>query len=160
MTAPTSRTARLIVEPEERAATIACPIAAPREQVFEVYTNPDLVPDWWGRSDDETVVDEMNIRPGGTWRYRSQTGNGDEYAFYGVYYDVTAPERIAQTFGMDGMPGVMQLQTVVFDETDEGTTLRVHVVYPTVADRDRDLEAGSEGAIETMDRLRALVEAS
>src|SRR5947208_890532 len=41
---------------------------APRAHVFSVWTDPKLIPEWWG---DGTVVEEMNIRPGGTYRFRT-----------------------------------------------------------------------------------------
>ncbi len=44
---------------------------APRSHVFSVWTNPELIPEWWG---DGTVVEEMDVRPGGRWRFRTAFG--------------------------------------------------------------------------------------
>ena len=41
---------------------------APRTHVFSVWTDPQLIPEWWG---DGTVVEEMDVRPGGTHRHPS-----------------------------------------------------------------------------------------
>src|SRR5256885_1671770 len=44
---------------------------APRAHVFSVWTDPALIPEWWG---EETVVEEMDVRPGGTYRFRTPYG--------------------------------------------------------------------------------------
>ena len=44
---------------------------APRTHVFSVWTDPELIPEWWG---DGTVVEEMDVRPGGTYRFRTAYG--------------------------------------------------------------------------------------
>ncbi|MDQ3669583.1 MAG: SRPBCC domain-containing protein [Actinomycetota bacterium] len=44
---------------------------APRAHVFSVWTDPQLIPEWWG---DGTVVEEMPVRPGGTYRFRTAFG--------------------------------------------------------------------------------------
>jgi uncharacterized protein YndB with AHSA1/START domain len=63
---------------------------APRAHVFSVYTDPKLIPEWWG---DGTVVEEMDVRPGGKYRFRTAFG-----AVEGEYREVDAPERLVQTF--------------------------------------------------------------
>ena len=44
---------------------------APRAHVFSVWTDPKLIPEWWG---DGTVVEEMDVRSGGTYRFRTAYG--------------------------------------------------------------------------------------
>src|SRR5919201_4795956 len=44
---------------------------APRAHGFSVWTDPNLIPEWWG---DGTVVEEMDVRPGGTYRFRTAQG--------------------------------------------------------------------------------------
>jgi hypothetical protein len=44
---------------------------APRAHVYSVWTDPELIPQWWG---DGTVVEEMDVRPGGTYRFRTAFG--------------------------------------------------------------------------------------
>ena len=43
---------------------------APRTHVYSVWTDPELIPEWWG---DGTVVEEMDVRPGGTYRFRAHS---------------------------------------------------------------------------------------
>ena len=49
---------------------------APRELVFKVLTDPKLIPNWWGPRAYKTVVDKMEVRPGGAWRYLNITPDG------------------------------------------------------------------------------------
>src|SRR2546426_9885260 len=61
---------------------------APRAHVFSVWTDPDLIPEWWGGG---TVVEEMDVRPGGAYRFRTAFG-----VVEGEFREVDAPERLAQ----------------------------------------------------------------
>jgi uncharacterized protein YndB with AHSA1/START domain len=42
---------------------------APRDLVYKVMTDPDLIPKWWGPRGYTTIVDKLDVRPGGVWRY-------------------------------------------------------------------------------------------
>ena len=50
--------------------------------MFVVFTDPTLIPDWWGPT---TVVDQMDVRPGGSWRFVTHSSDGSENAFRGTY---------------------------------------------------------------------------
>jgi uncharacterized protein YndB with AHSA1/START domain len=149
----------VIAEPGKHEVTLTRVFNAPRELVFQMYTDPKLLPEWWGPKGMTTIVDKMEVKPGGLWRYVQRDNEGNEYAFRGVYHDVTAPERIIHTFEWEGMPGHVLLETITFEEQDGKTTLTDSSVFQSVADRDGMLNSGMEGgANESMDRLAALVE--
>ena len=145
-------------EPGRQVAVITCSFDAPRATVFKTFTNPDLIPLWWGPRILKTTVDRMDVRPGGIWRYNQFDPDGNEYAFHGVYHDVAPPERLVQTFEFEGMPGHVLLETVTFEERNGGTMLTDISVFQTVEDRDGMIASGmKEGGIETMDRLAELL---
>ena len=132
---------------------------APRERVFRAHTDPKLLAQWWGPARFTTIIDKLDVRPGGSWRFVHSDANGNEYAFHGVFHEIVEPERITWTFEFEGMPGHISLETVTFEEHDGKTTLTVHSVYQAVEDRDGMLNAGmAEGLAESWDRLAALVE--
>jgi uncharacterized protein YndB with AHSA1/START domain len=60
-----------VTTPSELEIRVERVFDAPREHVFSVWTDPELIPEWWG---DGTVVEEMDVRPGGTWRFRTAYG--------------------------------------------------------------------------------------
>ncbi|SRR5712692_1075529 len=134
---------------------------APRELVFKTMTEPRLIPQWWGPRSHTTKVDEMDVRPGGRWRYVHLDPDRNEHAFHGVYHDITAPERLVFTFEYEGVPGHVLLETLTLEEIDGKTRLTDQSVFQSVADRDGMVQSGMEsGATETMDRLEELVAAA
>ena len=146
-------------EPDGLTVEITRTFDAPRDRVFETYTNPELVPDWWGSRHYSTTVDEMDVRQGGRWRFCiHDDGNVD--AFHGIYHEVAPPERIVQTFEYEGTPGIVQLETATFDEQDGGTRLTVQSVAQSAENRDMMIESGMEdGSRETWGRFADLLRA-
>jgi uncharacterized protein YndB with AHSA1/START domain len=127
---------------------------APRDLVFKAYTDPEIVPQWWGQRASTTIVDKSDVRTGGSWRYVQREADGTEYAFRGEYLEVTPPERIVNTFEFEPMPGHIVTDTAVFEEIDGKTKLTVTSLFDTVEDLKGMLETGMEsGANESWDLL-------
>ena len=132
---------------------------APRQLVFQAYTDRKLIPHWWGLRRYATIVDKQDAKPGGLWRFINRDDEGNEYAFHGVYHDVAAPGRIVDTFEFEGMPGHVSLETCILEEIDGRTRITGRTVFQSVEDRDGMLNSGmEEGLIETFDRLAELLE--
>ena len=148
----------VIVEPGKQEMLYTRTFAAPRDLVYKIYTDPNLVPQWWGPRYLTTHVDKMEVRPGGLWRYVQHDPQGNEYGFHGVYHSLTPSEEIVSTFEFEGMPGHVTLDTVKFEEVDGKTTLIGQSVFQSVADRDGMVESGAEsGMVEMMDRLEEIL---
>jgi len=127
---------------------------APRDRVFAAYTDPALIPQWWGA---ETVVEQMDVRTGGSWRFVAHYANGYDAAFSGTYREVTPPEKIVQTFEIEGM-GTTHLETITFEDLGERTRLTVTSHFDSTEQRDNIVASGAErGAMETYGRLEALL---
>jgi uncharacterized protein YndB with AHSA1/START domain len=149
---------RIIAEPGKQEIVITRTFAAPRALIFRAYAEPALIPQWWGPRRYATIVDRMDVKPGGLWRFLNRDAGGNEYAFHGVYHDVHAPERLVATFEFEGVPGHVSLETLVLEETGGRTLLTNRSVFQTVEDRDEMLKGGmEEGVAETMDRLAELL---
>src|SRR5262249_29830583 len=93
------------IEPAKQEIAMTRTFEAPRDLVFKTMTDPSLIPQWWGPRYLTTTVDEMDLRPGGRWRYLQRDPQGSEHAFHGVYHDIAAPERLVFTFEYEGVPG-------------------------------------------------------
>lgn len=132
---------------------------APRELVFNTYTDPATVPDWWGPKRYTTIVEKMDVKKGGIWRYIQRDLEGNEYAFNGVYHEVGSPERLINTFEFEGFPGSVGLVTTLFEQLPGGTTKFIETtIYPSIEARDMLMQSDmSEGAIELLDRLEQLL---
>jgi len=132
---------------------------APRELVFKTYTDPELVAEWWGLRSTTTIVDKMEVRAGGGWRFVQRNEDGTETAFRGTYREVTPPERIVQTFEWEGMPGHVLVETVTFEDLGERTKMVNTSLFHTTEERDGMLEAGMEsGMNESLQLLDELLE--
>jgi uncharacterized protein YndB with AHSA1/START domain len=133
---------------------------APRDLVWKAFTDPDLVPRWWGKRGTTTTIVEMDVRPGGTWRYVNSAPDRDDVTFYGEYLEVTPPERFRWTFMFDveGVGPMGGPESHDFTEVDGRTTVRSVGYFDSVESIDGALASGMvAGAIETWDRLAALL---
>jgi uncharacterized protein YndB with AHSA1/START domain len=133
--------------------------AAPRELVFRAFTDPELITQWWGPAKYTTTIDNMDVRPGGAWRYVSRGDDGVEHAFSGVYREIDPPGRLVYTFNYEPLPGNHELvETITLEEADGITTVTDHMRFRSKEDRDGMVDSGMEsGATESMDRLEDLL---
>ena len=103
---------------------------APRAHVFSVWTDPELIPEWWG---DQTVVEEMEVRPGGKWRFNTAYGVVER-----EFREVEPPARLVQTFQN-------HLQTLEFEELgEERTKLTQTMRFASTEERDTTMQYGVE----------------
>lgn len=133
---------------------------APRELVWKAHTDPQLIPRWWGQRGSTTTVAEMDVRPGGKWRYVSSAPDRDDIAFYGEYLDVTPPERIKWTFMFDveGVGPMGGPETLTFQDVGGKTLMRAVSHMGSAEVIEEALATGmTAGAIETWDRLDELL---
>jgi uncharacterized protein YndB with AHSA1/START domain len=131
---------------------------APLQKVWQAYTDPKLVAQWWGRGN-KLVIERMEVERGGHWRYVEHSDEG-VHGFEGRYREVTPPERIVQTFEWDGMPAHVIVITTTFEELGDGRTkLVAHSLFHTKEERDGMLHSGMEGgqneSYAALDRLLA-----
>ena len=120
----------VVTIPSELEIRVEREFDAPRAQVFSVWTDPELIPQWWG---EQTVVEEMDVRPGGRWRFN--TGYG---VVEGEFREVEPPARLVQTFQN-------HLQTLEFEDLgDERTRLTQTMSFATTEERDTTMQYGVE----------------
>jgi uncharacterized protein YndB with AHSA1/START domain len=144
--------------PSDREIVMERVFDAPRKVVFDAWSRPDLIPKWWGPRRFTTTVDEMDVRPGGRWRYVQHDAAGNEYAFHGEFRAIEVPERIVYTFEFEGMPGHVILESATLEEHDGKTKLTVTDLFDTVEDRDGMFGSGMPaGASESQDRFAGLL---
>ena len=147
-----------ITTPTDREIHVERVFEAPRDRVFAVFTDPDLIPEWWGPRDTTTVVDQMDVRPGGSWRFVIRNSDGSETGFRGTYREITPPERVVQTFEWEGMPGYVSVETATFEDLGDCTKVTTTSLFHTTEERDGMLESGMErGLNESYARLDELL---
>lgn len=113
-------------DPTEREVVITRALDAPRELVFQAWTDPKHLARWWGPNGFTNPVCETDVRPGGAWHIVMRSPSGDEFPCGGVYREVVAPERLVFTndaLDRDGKVIIKGLTTVTFAEQDGKTKL-------------------------------------
>src|SRR5262249_53676806 len=126
---------------------------APRRLVFDAFSKPEHIKRWWGTRSAPMVQCDIDFRPGGRYRFVIRKEKGQEYAFRGEFQEITPPERIVQTFEVEGMPGSISFETLTLTEQNGKTTLRARSRMESIEARDAMLRSGMEaGAAETYDR--------
>ena len=133
---------------------------ASRDQVWKAFTDPALIPRWWGQHGTRTTVVEMDVRPGGKWRYVNSAADRDDVAFYGEYLDVRPPEFFEWTFmfDVDGVGPMGGPESYAFEDLGDQTKVTSVGHFDSVESIEGALATGMvRGAIETWDRLEAML---
>lgn len=130
-------------------------LSAPRELAFKAWTDPQHIVRWWGPDGFTITTHEIDVRPGGTWRYVMHGPDGVDYDNQIVYEEVVPPERLIYTHGEHtDDPGQFHV-TVTFDEHDGKTRLTMRMLFQSAAEREKVVrEYGAiEGANQTLNHL-------
>ena len=133
---------------------------APRDQVWTAFMDPELIPRWWGAQGTTTTVAEMDVRPGGKWRYVSSAPDREDVAFFGEYLEIDPQDRFRWTFLFDveGVGAMGGPETHLFEDLGGRTKLTSIGHMGSSEAIDGALASGMvKGAVETWDRLEALL---
>jgi uncharacterized protein YndB with AHSA1/START domain len=129
-------------------------VSAEREEVWQAWTNPILLAQWWGPRGFRNTFYEFDLRPGGTWRFIMHSPEGARFPNESVFVEIVQPERIvfrhlAPVHGF--------LATAEFAKKGTGTAIRFSMLFPTVAECTRSRRYAEQGNEENFDRLEALL---
>ncbi|HTI88471.1 MAG TPA: SRPBCC family protein [Alphaproteobacteria bacterium] len=144
----------------DRGVIIAQTFDAKAAPLFKTWTTPDLLKHWLlGPPGWTMTVCEVDLKPGGAYRYKWRNAEGTEIGLGGVYREVAVPSRLVATERFD--PPFDQgeaVLTLMFDERDGRTTITNTAVYATPEARDGMLASGMERGIKaSYDRLAEMV---
>lgn len=136
---------------------------APAELVFDVWTTPEHVRNWWGWETDPMTLCEIDLRVGGKWRIVAVNEDYGEVEFYGEYLEIDRPQRLVTTEVFTPYPDSPAVNTLTLEENDGVTTMTILVEYPSKEARDATIASGMESGLQhSLDRadrvLSALVE--
>jgi uncharacterized protein YndB with AHSA1/START domain len=128
---------------------------APRELVFDAWTDAEHVTHWWGPRGFSTTTHEMDLRPGGVWRFLMHGPDGTDYDNKVTFVEVVKPERLVYNHGPDHEGGAPPFEvTVTFQEEGRKTRLTLRLLFGSAEERDRAVEFGAvEGGNQTLERL-------
>jgi uncharacterized protein YndB with AHSA1/START domain len=139
-----------------RSIIVSRTIDAPRELVFEAWTAPEHLAQWWGPTGFTTTTHAFDMRPGGVWRLVMHGPDGRDYQNHVTFDEIAPPERIVFHHDDPEIAGrVHHRTTVTFEEAGSGTRLTLNMVFPTVDERERIVREhkAEEGGAQTLERL-------
>jgi len=138
-------------EESTRELTITRVFDAPRELVFKAWTDPELVEQWWGPDGFTNTIHEMDVRPGGVWRFVMHGPDGVDYPNRIVYDEVVRPERIVYTH----LSGPRFQSTATFEDQDGKTKLTVRMRFESIEEFNTAVKqfGAREGLKQTIWRL-------
>lgn len=144
--------------PLEREIVLARVLDAPREAVFDAWTDPEQLTAWFGPSGMRIETREIDIRPGGRWRFDMVAPDGTRYDNRIVFHIIERPWRIEADHGADrdDDPAMFRM-LVTFDEQSDGkTVLTLRQLHPSRAQREATIGFGAVvfGG-QTLDKLAA-----
>src|ERR1700750_2942746 len=116
----------------ERELVVTRSFNGPARLVFEAWTRPELLKQWWApKSFGVSFIScDADVRTGGTYRFVfSHPGSGQPMAFFGRYIEVIPPSRLVWTNDEGGEGGAVT--TVTFEERGSDTLVVMHDLYPS-----------------------------
>jgi uncharacterized protein YndB with AHSA1/START domain len=133
----------------EREIVMSRVFDAPRELVWEAWTNPAHVAKWWGPVGFSTTIETMDVRPGGVWSQVMHGPNGANYPNKSVFKEVIKPERIVYSHGggRENGPGASFRGTWTFEALEARKT-KVTIRLTFASAEERDFVAREFGAVE------------
>ena len=142
-----------ITTSSDREIVITRRFAAPRRVVFDAWTIPAQVAEWWDPSGRRLSVCEIDLRPGGTFRFVHQGTAGPGHVFAGTYREIVRPERLVFATRTSPSSGE-SLGTLHFAELAGVTTLTMTIACESKADRDALIKMRVDvGTARTLDNL-------
>ena len=143
-------------ETTNRELAITRVLNAPRELVWEVWTDPAHLTHWWGPTGFSTTTHEMNLRPGGVWRFTMHGPDGRDYQNKIVFIEVKKPELLEYKHsGEDDTEDIKFHVTIKFEKQDNRTRLTMRSLFDSPEELERVIKefGAKEGMYQHVDRL-------
>lgn len=131
---------------------------APRELIYQAWTDPKHLLNWWGPRGFTITVQDIDVKPGGIWRYVMHGPDGTNYDNIIRYLEVDPHKRIAYTHG-DPEDEEQFRVTVTFAESGDTTELEMQMLFKSEEELERAVQqyGAIEGAKSTLDRLEEVL---
>ena len=141
----------------DREMVVTRVLDAPRELVWEAWTDPAHIGEWWGPHGFTTTTTVMDVRPGGRWVHVMHDPDGTDYPNLTVFHEVVKPGRLvySNSGGEEDGPEATFRATVTLDEMGARTRITMRAVFHSAEARALVLKqiGAYEGAHQTLNRL-------
>src|SRR6185503_15275961 len=143
-------------ETANRELSITRVLNAPRELVWEVWTKPEHITHWWGPVGFSTTTHEMDVKPGGVWRFIMHGPDGKDYGNKIVFIEVKEPELLSYKHtGEDETEDVRFHVTINFEKQGSKTKLVMRSLFDSPEELERVVKefGAKEGMYQHVQRL-------
>lgn len=131
---------------------------APAELIFDVWTTPEHIRNWWGWETDPMTVCEFDLRVGGKWRFVAENPTFGEVAFHGECLEIDRPYRLVSTEIFEPFPESAAINTLTLEEEDGVTTMTIRVQHNSKEARDAHIQSGMESGLQhSLDRAEKIL---
>ena len=150
MTVNTGERKAQLTLPTDEQILIVREFDAPVHLVWRAWTEPDLVRQWWHAGRGGMTACDIDLRPGGAWRYAMTTAEGFEVGFHGEYREVVPNERLVHTEVYEGAPegSGEAVNVITFTETGGRTRVENLMVVDDRETRDMIIATGMEAGLQ------------
>lgn len=126
----------------DREIVVSRLVDAPRELVFDAFTEREHIEKWWVPSG--TTFHEFNGQPGGLWRYSMPGPDGSQYPFKVQFIQIDKPVRLVYDYGTDAEDAPDPVRTsVTFEEERGKTRVTLQLRFATAAAREEAAQYGA-----------------
>lgn len=135
----------------EKETVITRILDAPRELVYQVWTQPENLAQWWGPKGFTNTFKEFDLRPGGTWDFIMHSPDGTNFPNKSVFVEIVKPDRVV----LNHVSGPHFQITATFEEHAGKTKFTFRQSFETEKEFDKVKSFAIDGNKETIDRLEA-----
>ena len=145
--------------PSEREIAFTCRFPRRARLLFDAWTKPEHLRQWWGCEGSHITHCAIDLRVGGRWSLVMRMADGSEHPFHGEYREILRPHRLvySECYDMPQFGSPEWLTVVTFDERGAETLVTQTIRHKSQEIRDGHLQAGmQEGMIQALTRLNEL----
>jgi uncharacterized protein YndB with AHSA1/START domain len=124
---------------------------APRELVYQAWTQPKNLAQWWGPKGFTNTFKEFDLRPGGTWEFIMHSPDGTNFPNKSVFVEIVKPDRVV----LNHVSGPHFQITATFEDHAGKTKFTFRQSFETEKEFDKVKSFAIDGNKETIDRLEA-----
>ena len=121
-------------------------IDAPRARVYEAWTRPEQMAQWFAPKPFQLVIHTMDFRPGGRFSMAMRGPDGSNFPFTGVYRETVTPAKLSWNGEFSSGPADQMSTVVTLEEQDHKTKVHVrqtfHVMTPEIEHATKGAEQG------------------
>jgi len=111
----------------DRELSIERTLNAPVELVWEVFTKPEHIANWWGPNGFTNTISKMDVTPGGEWNLVMHGPDGIDYKNKSIFKEVVTHKKIVY----EHITGPQFVATIEFEKLGEQTQIRWHMLFET-----------------------------